>query len=61
MDSGGKGHAIMKKVLKIFFFFSTAKVQTDIKLDGGGGYGLNGTTIKQKTFNAAFLSKTICY
>ena len=49
----GKGHAIMKKVLK--FFFSTVKVQTVIKLDGGGGYGLNCTAIKKKTFYAAFL------
>ena len=41
---------------KLFFyhFFQRSRISTAIKLEGGGGLGLNGPAIKRKTFFCGF-------
>ena len=55
---GGKGPGHWgKKELFLGLFFQPTDVSTAIKHEGGGGLGLNGPTIKGRTFFAASLSK----
>ena len=39
-------------------FFQRSQISTAIKLEGGGGLGLNGPAIKRRTFFAASLKKS---
>ena len=50
---GVKGRAIKKKITFFRTFFPN--VPTAIKLEGGGGLGINGPAIKRRTFFTASL------
>ena len=49
---GWEGRAIKEKKLEPFF--QRSNDPTDIKLEGGGGLGVNGPAIKKRTFFCGF-------